>query len=289
MKKFGTLFLSAIMCIGLLSSCTSIGAPDFNNNNNNNKDDQKTCQHEKTTQLTKQATCEESGYMEEICSECGERIKLETIEPLGHNYIVSYEVKATCTENGYQEMTCTRCNKSYNIPLEATGHSYDSNGICKKCGKSNGSVSANKQQVINHLMSKGSGEYYYVTTNSNKTTALGYEKENDFFMTSSYLKTDNYTSSLVTGSEFGDSSNIYVLYYLTSPDEKETYVEAECYVYCSNHVFDGVVNNEIKANKCIFTSEEDLKELADLIVEQTKMTLNNASNYLKINNLPYIY
>lgn len=274
------------MCMGLLSSCTNL--ENMNNNSNNNGKNDQTCKHEKTTQLTKAATCEESGYVEEICSECGERIKLDTLNALGHNYVLSQEVKATCTEAGYQELICSRCNKTYTIPLEATGHDYDSNGICKKCGKSNGSVSS-KQQVINHLMRNGTGEYYSVYTNNNKTTALGYEKENDFFMTSSSLKTDNYTSSLVTGSEFGNSSNIYVLYYLTSPDENEIYVEAECYVYCANHLFDGVVNNQIKANKSIFTSEEELKKLANLIVDQIEITLNNASNYLKTNNLPYIY
>ena len=322
MRKVGTLFLSLIMCLGLLSSCTNTGGVpnndnNYNNNNNQNNnsdnnekdnsdkdnsdkdnsdkdnsdkdnEDKEVCKHESTTKLSKAATCEESGYVEEICSKCGERIKLDTLNPLGHNYVFTREVKATCTEEGYQELTCSRCEKVQTIPLEATGHDYDSNGICKKCGKSNGSVSS-KQIVINHLLSNGSGDYHYVYTSNDQSSLLAYNSESDFFITSSIYEFEDMVSTVVTGSEFGNSSNIYAMFELASLDGKETYVEAYCYVYCKNHIYDGVVNKQITTTKCIFTSEEDLKALSNLIVGQIATSLNNASYYLMGNNLPYIY
>ena len=57
----------------------------------------------------------------------------------------------TCTENGEIAHTCSKCGEEYKLPIPATGHTYDSNGMCA-CGASRytvaGSNSNNEASIF---------------------------------------------------------------------------------------------------------------------------------------------
>lgn len=75
--------------------------------------------------ITKEATCEEQGSKEKICS-CGHKIT-ETIQALGHNEVVDYAYSPTCTKDGAKQGShCSRCNKVLikQVVIPALGHSY---------------------------------------------------------------------------------------------------------------------------------------------------------------------
>ena len=69
-------------------------------------------------------TCTEEGTRHKSCLECGE-VVMETINPLGHDF-VHYDAKnPTCVESGCNAfVTCTRCGYSTYKEIPATGHSY---------------------------------------------------------------------------------------------------------------------------------------------------------------------
>lgn len=70
-------------------------------------------------------TCTQAGYyISGTCSICGEPLAGKTIPALGHDYKVTDSKAATCTEDGYEKYECSRCDSSYTKTLEKTGHDY---------------------------------------------------------------------------------------------------------------------------------------------------------------------
>lgn len=70
--------------------------------------------------------CEEGGYTEHICEDCGLKYYSSYTEPIGHNYVYSKTVQPTCTAQGYDIYTCTHCNKTEKRnTVSAPGHSYE--------------------------------------------------------------------------------------------------------------------------------------------------------------------
>ena len=69
---------------------------------------------------SRSATCEESGLVNEVCTECEGRQQTVT-NPLGHDFgswtVVS---KATATEAGLEQQVCTRCNEVNTRTIPAT-------------------------------------------------------------------------------------------------------------------------------------------------------------------------
>ncbi|MCI8468121.1 MAG: hypothetical protein HFJ75_01225 [Eggerthellaceae bacterium] len=65
--------------------------------------------------VTYQPTCEEDGYVQQVCKRCGhgERVEGSTLPKLGHDYVLtSAATEPTCTEVGKgAAYTCTRCQK----------------------------------------------------------------------------------------------------------------------------------------------------------------------------------
>ncbi|MCD7865784.1 MAG: Ig-like domain-containing protein, partial [Clostridiales bacterium] len=92
--------------------------------------------HEYTESLV-EATCEEDGYIEYICTRCGDSYRDDIIyEALGHDYI-SETTEPTCTNDGYITYTCSRCGDCYTEGIEALGHDYISEiteSTCTKAG-----------------------------------------------------------------------------------------------------------------------------------------------------------
>ncbi len=60
------------------------------------------------------------------------KIRMNTIG--GHTPIeLSIDQSSTCTEDGSRRCICSVCSTSYTETIPATGHSYNSKGICTKC------------------------------------------------------------------------------------------------------------------------------------------------------------
>lgn len=72
------------------------------------------------------ATCEEQGYTEFICSSCGFVDKRNYTDAIGHDYALVETHEPSCTEDGYELYRCSNCEgeKKENEVI-ATGHVCD--------------------------------------------------------------------------------------------------------------------------------------------------------------------
>ena len=80
--------------------------------------------------------CETGTSYEQYCRTCGWK-RVKTNDPLEHT--PDWEnpgrtQQPTCTEEGFSYAYCTACGERFMKTLEATGHSYDENGVCTACG-----------------------------------------------------------------------------------------------------------------------------------------------------------
>lgn len=75
------------------------------------------CAHENTHTETVAATCTTAGHTDTVCDDCGETIKTETIDALGHKWDDGTVVAATCTSGGYTLKTCTVCGAQQQIDV----------------------------------------------------------------------------------------------------------------------------------------------------------------------------
>ncbi|MCD7771101.1 MAG: hypothetical protein LUH23_03300, partial [Oscillospiraceae bacterium] len=91
------------------------------------------------------ATCTTDGSYESVvyCSVCGEELSRETITvpATGHTTEIRNAKDATCTEDGYTgDEVCTVCSETVTVGtvIPATGHSFNSDGVCEACGAKTG-------------------------------------------------------------------------------------------------------------------------------------------------------
>lgn len=100
---------------------------------------------------TKEADCMNPGESYRKCSICGAHETLKTIDALDHNWTDREVIsEATCEEDGEMQMICSRCGEKKIFTIVATGHDYgdweitkdatcssegERVGTCYKCGK----------------------------------------------------------------------------------------------------------------------------------------------------------
>lgn len=93
-------------------------------------------------EITKEATCTESGLEIQKCTICGAELDSRVISPTGHNYSVTKETAATCEEDGHRTETCSKCGDVLETTLKSTGHDYvwkvDTAATCISDGKRTG-------------------------------------------------------------------------------------------------------------------------------------------------------
>lgn len=85
--------------------------------------------------LVKEATTEETGLMERICSACGEKeTRVVPVLVAGHTHEYTVTVVApSCTEGGYTLHSCT-CGETWkDAQTPALGHHYESKVIAPTC------------------------------------------------------------------------------------------------------------------------------------------------------------
>ena len=78
--------------------------------------------------ILQQATCTKQGLKEYTCLTCN-KIKIETIKTLGHDYSNNWTIDkaATCTQEGSKSHHCTRCNDKKDVTvIPKLNHNWDS-------------------------------------------------------------------------------------------------------------------------------------------------------------------
>ena len=93
------------------------------------------CEHEKTHTETVEATCTTVGSTKTVCDDCGETIKTETLDALGHDYKLdeSKTVASTCTVAGSETYVCSRCGDTYTQQLSLAEHSFKEVTVASTC------------------------------------------------------------------------------------------------------------------------------------------------------------
>ncbi|MCD7733184.1 MAG: leucine-rich repeat domain-containing protein [Oscillospiraceae bacterium] len=91
------------------------------------------------------ATCTTDGSYDTVvyCTICNEELSRETVTvpATGHTTEIQNAVEATCTEDGYTgDEVCTVCGETITVGtvIPATGHSFNSEGVCEACGAKTG-------------------------------------------------------------------------------------------------------------------------------------------------------
>jgi len=82
-------------------------------------------QHSYETIENELPTCTDYGHILKRCSVCGNEIR-QPLSPLQHNYTSVITTQPTCETAGVRTYTCQRenCNHSYNESIKALGHNY---------------------------------------------------------------------------------------------------------------------------------------------------------------------
>ena len=77
-------------------------------------------------ELTVEPKCETKGEKTARCTECGEIMQTEEVDPLGHDFSDwTSEKEATCKEEGSEIRKCTRCDKTESRTTDKTDHSWN--------------------------------------------------------------------------------------------------------------------------------------------------------------------
>lgn len=142
----------------------------------------------------------------------------------------------------------------------------------------NGSGQVNKSdEVFNYLSKNGYGTLHLVETSS--YSYLGYDKDKKFFM---YFSYNGCTfSSLFNYLDSSLFSNI------TFKSNSVTLYDADWYLNVSNHEYKSMTCIEI--NSLASTDDSYLESCVALTINSAELTIIYTNNYLKTNNLPYIF
>ena len=92
--------------------------------------------HSYTSKVTTQPTCEGKGVRTYTCSVCSNSYT-EDVDETGHDYVGTVTTPATCLTDGVKTYTCQNdASHTYTEVIEATGHEWNSAGVCINCGLS---------------------------------------------------------------------------------------------------------------------------------------------------------
>ena len=172
MKKILSLFVLTfclMLTVGLISACSD-----------------NYCSHSYKVEITKEATCTETGIATYKCSKCNESYS-SVIPKNDHDYVSEEVQTATCTQEGIVKYTCSLCKFSYEQKSDPLGHTTAPIGAaveatCIKAGITAGSrcttcnAVLEEQKIIpivDHIYNRGVCKWcsdektYYVTFTAN--------------------------------------------------------------------------------------------------------------------------
>lgn len=139
-----------------------------------------------------------------------------------------------------------------------------------------------KEIVIDHLEKNVTSEYYYVFTSSN--TVLGYDKSDDSFIVGYSNSSETYVYTLFL--DFGYMDKKMMGAYEISTRSGIRYFLCSAEVAIENHSYSKMINSDLLA--CKF-DDSLLQTVYDLFIYSVKLSITNASSYLKNQGLPYIF
>ena len=157
---------------------------------------QDACEHKYTTEITKEATCKETGIRKYVCSLCNSNYEEEIAksnhdydkndictlcntpketDSHTHNYIVlDYVIiDSTCMLPGSAIYKCDTCTKTTEKPIKEKAHSYGTDGKCTTPGctaKKEVSNEVPKDPVVPEIPENPSHTHSYVGTVTTKPT-----------------------------------------------------------------------------------------------------------------------
>ena len=108
------------------------------------------CEHEYSDEITKEATCAESGEITYSCPKCGDSYTEEIPATGDHDYVEEITIEASCTHTGVLTNTCSICGAHTSKIIPRLEHQYsaetttpascETNGVltysCSLCGDS---------------------------------------------------------------------------------------------------------------------------------------------------------
>ncbi len=143
---------------------------------------------------------------------------------------------------------------------------------------------SDKQKVINYLVANGNTEYYLVQTGDK--TFLGYQSDSDHFYLA-YYYTNQYNSYSMAISFSYYTTPLFGSFTIGS-SSKPSFL-ATMNIKVSNHKYNSVDSSTLAVLKNSYTSDDDLKTISAMILVTAKASIDNASEYLSTNDLPYIF
>ena len=122
MKKNFMAFLVCLLVCILFSGCKK----------------EEACSHQFATTMVKEATCGQSGTLNQVCSLCGFTVP-QTLPAISHHFVETVTKEATCSEEGIITSTCEFCAATEEKFLDMTSHVFDFYSLtpdrCTVCGQ----------------------------------------------------------------------------------------------------------------------------------------------------------
>lgn len=135
------------------------------------------CIHNYNSEITKEATCKETGTMKHTCADCGDTYT-EIIPLLNEHSFIHQVENATCTEDGSEYDFCTVCENKFNeTVLPAAGHNYIpviTAPTCTKQGYTTYTCSCGDSYTVDYT--EPTGHSYKDTVIAPTDTEKGYTK-----------------------------------------------------------------------------------------------------------------
>jgi len=209
-------------------------------------------EHKYIHKTVKEATCTEVGYLEEVCSVCGDK-KKNTIPAKGHSFGKWIEQShPSCTIQGKRVRQCLVCGFVEESYIKATGHKWrdiiDDNGnfkqVCELCGEENLEIQGNEYASLKVGDTINFGNYY---TNVMKWKVLCVEGGKALILLTKGISFDYehglYNTELTWGSSkvrswlnkeflegsFVDKEKIRITKSRVGCEQRETYTEKDKY------------------------------------------------------------
>ena len=124
-KRILSLILSCC-CIFSVSAC----GDKENNPSNESSPKIPSCSHTYTSEITKEATCKESGVKTYTCEACGDFYTEDIAKSTTHSYTSQVTKEATCKETGIKTFTCSVCGDSYTETINKTNNHNWNEATC---------------------------------------------------------------------------------------------------------------------------------------------------------------
>ena len=285
-------FIKRILSLCLSCCCIlSVSACRNNENSNSSEGSPKTssCSHSYTSEVTKEATCKETGIKTYICGVCGDSYTEDIAKLTTHSYTSEVTKEATCKETGIKTYTCDICGKvETQIINKTSNHNWQkatciSPKSCTICGTTSGYI--DKYAHSGEKECKTCGVNYHQLLANYIQTYGTYSNDKAIIKRNVYTAGDSYNISLEYvfssgGIIFGVDSE----FSLSLPSD--TLGEYEYYYLVINldaNIIDSMRGTLIAKDITTTTTQLPYEEISSFQNKHTNTYIQaNASKYVRI-------